>query len=148
MPDIRDRLADSPFKRYLGYLISTPVDLNLALEILDRLFWTECPKPQIYQKTVKDLTTEIFKVNVKDFNFKLRIEIYKLLNLGYLHKHQYKRRYKYTVSLTQKGINFLNYETSDDKKKLELKSEWGAWYCNNELEIKNFIIKELNIKYE
>ena len=63
MSDVRDRLADSPFKRYLGYLISTPVDLNLALDILDRLFWTECPKPKIYQKTVKDLTTEIFKAS-------------------------------------------------------------------------------------
>ena len=59
MSDIRDRLANNPFARYLGYLVSTPVDLNLALDILDRLFWTECPKPKIYQKTVQDLTKDI-----------------------------------------------------------------------------------------
>ena len=143
MSDIRDRLANNPFARYLGYLVSTPVDLNLALEILDRLFWTKCPKPNIMQKTVKDLTTEIYKANIPDFNFKVRIEIYKLLNLGYLFKHQFKKKYKYTVSLTQKGINFLNFETAGDKMKIKLKIEWGAWYVNNELEIKNFIYKEL-----
>ena len=148
MSDVRDRLADSSYKRYLGYLVSTPTDLNLALDIIDRLYWTQCPKPKIYQKTVKDLTTEIFKTNTLENNQICRIEIYKLFNLGYLFKHQYKKRYKYTVSLTQKGINFLEYETSDKDKKLELKIEWGAWYCSNELEIKNFIIKELNIKYE
>ena len=130
MSDLNNRLADNPFARYLGYLVSTPVDMNLALDILDRLFWTKCPKPNIMQKTVADLTREI----------------YKLLNLGYLNKHQFKKRYKYTVSLTQKGINFLNYETASDEKKLELKFEWGAWYISNELEIKEFIIKELLIK--
>ena len=145
MTDLNNRLADNPFARYLGYLVSTPVNMNLALEILDRLYWTKCPKPNVMQKTVQDLTREIYKANVPDFNFIIRIEIYKLLNLGYLHKHQFKKRYKYTVSLTQKGINFLNYETASDKIKLELKFEWGAWYISNELEIKNFIIKELLI---
>ena len=148
MSDTRDRLADSPYKRYLGYLVSTPVDLNLALDILDRLFWTKCPKPKIYQKTVQDLTKDIFKINTIENNLLCRIEIYKLLNLGYLFKHQFKKRYKYTVSLTQKGINFLNYETSNKDKKLELKIEWGSWYCSNELEIKNYIIKELKIRYD
>jgi hypothetical protein len=120
----------------------------LALDILDRLFWTECPKPKIYQKTVQDLTKDIFKINTIENNLLCRIEIYKLLNLGYLFKHQFKKRYKYTVSLTQKGINFLNYETSNKDKKLELKIEWGSWYCSNELEIKNYIIKELKIRYD
>ena len=143
MSDIRDRLANSPYKRYLGYLVSTPVDLNLALEVMHSLYWAKVPKPSILQKTVADLTREIFKANVPDFNFKLRIEIYKLLNLGYVTKHQYKRRYKYTVSISQKGINFLDYETADDKKKLELKTEWGIWYVNNELKIPDFINKEL-----
>ena len=97
MSDIRDRLANSPYKRYLGYLVSTPVDLNLALEVTHSLYWAKVPKPSILQKTVADLTREIFTANVPDFNFKLRIEIYKLLNLGYVTKHQYKKRYKYTV---------------------------------------------------
>ena len=66
-----------------------------------------------------------------------------MLNLGYVTKHQYKRRYKYTVSISQKGINFLDYETADDKKKLELKNEWGIWYVNNELKITDYINKEL-----
>jgi len=49
MSDVTDRLADSSYKRYLGYLVSTPTDLNLALDIIDRLYWTQCPKPKVYQ---------------------------------------------------------------------------------------------------
>jgi len=60
MSDVNDRLADSSYKRYLGYLVSTPTDLNLALDIIDRLYWTQCPKPKVYQKTVKDLTTTYY----------------------------------------------------------------------------------------
>ena len=51
-----------------------------------------------------DLTKEIFKVNTLENNQICRIEIYKLFNLGYLFKHQYKKRYKSNNFITKKNL--------------------------------------------
>ena len=52
---------DNPFKYLLGMWVKEPINYSLALEILDRLYWTRSPKPNVLQKAVKDLTNEIFK---------------------------------------------------------------------------------------
>ena len=49
----------------------------------------------------------------------------------------------YLVSLNQKGIDFLNYQTSSIEMKIELQKEWGSFYVKNEIEINTFIDKDL-----
>ena len=49
----------------------------------------------------------------------------------------------YVLSINQKGIDFLNYQTSSIQMKIELEKEWGSFYIKNEIEINTFIDKDL-----
>ncbi len=140
MVNIREN--NNPFKYLLGKWVQEPINFSLALEILDRLYWTRSPKPNVFQKSVKDLTKEILNKDDRDSLLKIRIEIYKLESLTYITRHMVNDK-MYLVSLNQKGIDFLNYQTSSIEMKLELKQEWGEFYVKNEIEVNTFIDKDL-----
>ena len=133
---------DNPFKYLLGMWVKEPINLSLALEILDRLYWTRSPKPNVLQKAVKDLTNEIFKKHDNQLELKLRIETYKLESLSYIKRHSINKK-MYVLSIQQKGIDFLNYQTSSIEMKIELEKEWGSFYIKNEIDINTFIDKDL-----
>ena len=133
---------DNPFKYLLGMWVKEPINLSLALEILDRLYWTRSPKPNVLQKAVKDLTNEIFKKHDNQLELKLRIETYKLESLSYIKRHSINKK-MYVLSIQQKGIDFLNYQTSSIEMKIELEKEWGSFYIKNEININTFIDKDL-----
>ena len=126
---------DNPFKYLLGMWVKEPINFSLALEILDRLYWTRSPKPNVLQKAVKDLTNEIFKKHDNQLELKLRIEIYKLESLSYIKRHWLNQK-MYVLSIEQKGIDFLNYQTADDNSKIALELEWSSYYSKNEFNIK------------
>ena len=126
---------DNPFKYLLGMWVKEPINLSLALEILDRLYWTRSPKPNVLQKAVKDLTNEIFKKHDNQLELKLRIEIYKLESLSYIKRHWLNQK-MYVLSIEQKGIDFLNYQTANDNSKIALEIEWSSYYSKNEFNIK------------
>ena len=128
---------DNPFKYLIGSWVKEPINFSLALEILDRLYWTRSPKPNVLQKAVKDLTNEIFKKHDNQLELKLRIETYKLESLYYIKRHWIDKK-RYVLSINQKGIDFLNYQTSNIEMKLELKQEWGEFYVKNEIEVNTF----------
>ena len=132
---------DNPFKYLLGMWVKEPINLSLALEILDRLYWTRSPKPNVLQKAVKDLTNEIFKKHDNQLELKLRIEIYKLESLSYIKRHWLNQK-MYVLSIEQKGIDFLNYQTADDNSKIALELEWSSYYSKNEFNIKLTIEKD------
>ena len=132
---------DNPFKYLLGMWVKEPINLSLALEILDRLYWTMSPKPNVLQKAVKDLTNEIFKKHDNQLELKLRIEIYKLESLSYIKRHWLNQK-MYVLSIEQKGIDFLNYQTVDDNSKIALELEWSSYYSKNEFNIKLTIEKD------
>ena len=137
-----NRREDNPFKYLLGMWVKEPINFSLALEILDRLYWTRSPKPNVLQKAVKDLTNEIFKKHDNQLELKLRIETYKLESLSYIKRHFINKK-MYVLSINQKGIDFLNYQTSSIQMKIELEKEWGSFYIKNEIEINTFIDKDL-----
>ena len=122
--------------------VKEPINFSFALEILDRLNWTRCPKPNVLQKAVKDLTNEIFKKHDNQLELKLRVETYKLESLNYIKRHWIDKK-RYILSIEQKGIDFLNYQTSSIQMNLELEKEWGSFYIKNEIEINTFIDKDL-----
>ena len=132
---------DNPFKYLLGMWVKEPINFSLALEILDRLYWTRSPKPNVLQKAVKDLTNEIFKKHDNQLELKLRIEIYKLESLSYIKRHWLNQK-MYVLSIEQKGIDFLNYQTADDNSKIALELEWSSYYSKNEFNIKLTIEKD------
>jgi len=133
---------DNPFKYLIGSWVKEPINFSLALEILERLYWTRSPKPNVFKKAVKDLTNEIFKKHTHELELKLRIETYKLESLNYIKRHWLDKK-RYILSINQKGIDFLNYQTSSIEMKLELKQEWGEFYVKNEIEVNTFIDKDL-----
>ena len=133
---------DNPFKYLIGSWVKEPINFSLALEILDRLYWTRSPKPNVFKKAVKDLTYEIFKKHTQELELKLRIETYKLESLTYIKRHWIDKK-RYILSIEQKGIDFLNYQTSSIEMKIELQKEWGSFYVKNEIEINTYIDKDL-----
>ena len=129
------RRSNNPFRHRLASWVKNPLNFGLCCDILDRLYNTQFPQPNILQMNCHDLTTYIFKKWSFEADLKTRIEIYKLLNLGYLKRHDINKK-MYFVSINQKGIDFLNYQTSDDNGKIALEFEWNNFYSKNEFNIK------------
>ena len=123
------------FRCRLASWVQQPLNFGLCCEILDKLYWTKVPKPNILQINCRDLTVHIFKEWDFEADLKIRIEIYKLLNLGYLKRHDINKK-MYFVSINQKGIDFLNYQTADESTKIALEFEWSSYYSKNEFDIK------------
>ena len=96
---VNNRENNNPFKYLLGKWVQEPINFSLALEILDRLYWTRSPKPNIFQKSVKDLTKEILNKNDQDSLLKIRIEIYKLESLTYIKRHMINDNMYLVVSI-------------------------------------------------
>ena len=135
------RRESNPFRNKLGSWVNNPLNFGLCCDILDRLYWTKVPKPNILQVSCKDLTIFIFKQWSYEADLKTRVEIYKLLNLEYLKRHDINKKL-YVVSINQKGIDFLNYQTSDNNSKIALELEWRSYYSKNEFNIKLTIEKD------